>query len=147
MIDFETGLRNAFTAVYPEANIFSCWFHYIQSLQKNIKKLGYTRYKRVLKTKMYAQANYVQLPRFFTYFSSFWIMRKGPECFTVHCQPRRTNNNVERQKQTFQVLHPKMWIFLEHLNNIITKQHTIVGQLASGVPTTRSTKFKYILIQ
>ncbi|XP_029340925.1 uncharacterized protein LOC115033085 [Acyrthosiphon pisum] len=30
MIDFETGLRNAFTAVYPEANIFSCWFHYIQ---------------------------------------------------------------------------------------------------------------------
>ncbi|XP_060845134.1 uncharacterized protein LOC132924708 [Rhopalosiphum padi] len=34
---------------------------------------------------------------------------------------------------------------LENLNNITTKQHIIVGQLARGVPTTRSTKFKYIL--
>ncbi|KAF0724862.1 RING-type domain-containing protein, partial [Aphis craccivora] len=163
MIDFETGLRNAFTAIYPEANIFSCWFHYIQSLQKNIKKLGYTRYvkenmaaKMCVKMtaalallpehqiemgfediKMYAQANNVQLPR------------KGPECFTVHGQPRRTNNNVESfhssLKQTFQVLHPNLWTFLEHLNNITIKQHTIVQQLSRGVPTTRSTKFKYIL--
>lgn len=30
MIDFENGLRNAFVLVYPEANVLSCWFHYIQ---------------------------------------------------------------------------------------------------------------------
>jgi len=30
IIDFETGLRNAFNFIYPEATVTSCWFHYVQ---------------------------------------------------------------------------------------------------------------------
>lgn len=30
MIDFETALRNVFLDVYLEAQIFSCWFHFVQ---------------------------------------------------------------------------------------------------------------------
>jgi len=30
MLDYETGLRNAFLSVYPEAAVSSCWIHYVQ---------------------------------------------------------------------------------------------------------------------
>jgi len=30
MIDFETGLHNAFQQTYPEATILSCWFNFVQ---------------------------------------------------------------------------------------------------------------------
>ncbi|KAF0703852.1 MULE domain-containing protein [Aphis craccivora] len=30
MIDYESSLRNAFSNVYPEAAVSSCWFHYVQ---------------------------------------------------------------------------------------------------------------------
>ncbi|XP_016660058.1 uncharacterized protein LOC107883814 [Acyrthosiphon pisum] len=143
MIDFETGLHQAFVDTYPEAHVYSCWFHYVQSLQKNIKKMGYSRYiqqnreaKMCLKMcsvlallpahqiemgfqeiKNHAQNYGVLLPRFFTYMSSFWLTRKGPECFSVYGQPRRTNNNVESfhstLQQTFQVAHPNLWKMLE----------------------------------
>ncbi|XP_060855532.1 uncharacterized protein LOC132933237 [Metopolophium dirhodum] len=143
--------------------------------QRKIKKLGYTSYvKNNMHAKMcikmtaalallphyeiergyqeiknYAQANVVQLPRFFTYFSSFWVIRKGPECFSVYGQPRRTNNNIESfhssLKQTFQVMHPNLWKMLEHLNNIMLKQPIVVSQLARGLQTTRGIKTKYIM--
>ena len=31
------------------------------------------------------------------------------------------------------------------MNNVVVKQHIIVGQLAQGLPPTRTTKFKYLL--
>ncbi|CAI6376517.1 unnamed protein product [Macrosiphum euphorbiae] len=175
MIDFESALRNVFLYVYPEAQISSCWFHFVQTLQKNIKKMGYSGYikenreaKMCLRmcsvlpllsayqieqgfqeVKTYAQTHEVILPRFFTYFSSFWLLRKGPESFSVHNQPRRTNNNVERfhstMKQSFQVMHPNLWTMLENLNNTSKKMHVVVDQLSQGLPTTRNLKFKYIL--
>lgn len=30
MIDFETALRKVFIETYPEAQVYSCWFHYVQ---------------------------------------------------------------------------------------------------------------------
>lgn len=30
MIDFETALRQVFMDTYPEAQVNSCWFHYVQ---------------------------------------------------------------------------------------------------------------------
>uniref|UniRef100_A0A2S2PPG3 Uncharacterized protein n=1 Tax=Schizaphis graminum TaxID=13262 RepID=A0A2S2PPG3_SCHGA len=66
--------------------------------------------------KIHAQNNGVLMSRFFTYFTSFWLTRKGPECFSVYNQPRRTNNNIESfhssLKQTFQVTHPNLWRML-----------------------------------
>lgn len=38
--------------------------------------------------KNYAQTHEVLLPRFFTYFSSFRLIKKGPEYLFVHGQPR-----------------------------------------------------------
>ncbi|XP_060855406.1 uncharacterized protein LOC132933094 [Metopolophium dirhodum] len=174
-IDFETALRNVFSDVYPEATVSSCWFHFVQSLLKNIKKMGYSNHvqqhreaKMCLRMcavlallpahqieqgfqdiKMHAQNNSVLIPRFFTYFTSFWLTRKGPESFSVYNQPRRTNNNVEsfhsNLKQTFQVSHPNLWRMLDHLKNISIKQHIVINQLAAGMATTRNTKFKFIL--
>ncbi|XP_050430408.1 uncharacterized protein LOC126839253 isoform X2 [Adelges cooleyi] len=142
MIDYESALHKVFSQIYPEAQINSCWFHYVQALQKNIKKMGYVEQlkqsieaKKCFKmcaalallpanrveegfqeVKNHAANNNVLLPRFFTYFTSYWLTRKGAECFSVHGQPRRTNNNVESfhstLKQTFQVTHPNLWKML-----------------------------------
>ncbi|CAI6359006.1 unnamed protein product [Macrosiphum euphorbiae] len=30
MIDFETALLNVFSDIYPEAMVYSCWFHFVQ---------------------------------------------------------------------------------------------------------------------
>lgn len=67
MTDYEKGLRNAFAITYPEAELVSCYFHYVQvstyiylakyfllnmllyyfkSLWKNIKKMQLTAYLR-----------------------------------------------------------------------------------------------------
>ncbi|KAF0717484.1 RING-type domain-containing protein [Aphis craccivora] len=102
MLDFEIALRQVFLNIYPEA----------QSLQKNIKKMGYSGYV------------------------CFWLIGKGrPECFSVHSQPRRTNNNVESfhstLKQTFQVMHPNLWTMLKYLKNMSKKMHVVVDQLSA----------------
>lgn len=75
--------------------------------------------------KTYAQVNGVALPRFLlisqdnyhkiiTFNSSikiikivynFWLIRKGPQCFSVYDQPRRTNNNIE----SFEVIRSNLW--------------------------------------
>jgi len=31
MTDYEVGLKNAFSIVYPDAILVSCWFHYVQA--------------------------------------------------------------------------------------------------------------------
>lgn len=31
MTDYEIGLRNAFRKVYPNADMVSCWFNYVQA--------------------------------------------------------------------------------------------------------------------
>jgi len=36
MTDYEKALKNTFTHVYPQADMYSCWFHYIQVLLFNI---------------------------------------------------------------------------------------------------------------
>ncbi|CAI6357914.1 unnamed protein product [Macrosiphum euphorbiae] len=45
--DFQRNwIENAFSIVYPDAILVSCWFHYVQSLWKNIRRLHYTTYIR-----------------------------------------------------------------------------------------------------
>jgi len=31
MTDYEIGLKSAFSKVYPNADMVSCWFHYVQA--------------------------------------------------------------------------------------------------------------------
>jgi len=37
--DFETALRQVFIGTYPQAQVYSCWFHFVQvSNLKSIKR-------------------------------------------------------------------------------------------------------------
>lgn len=49
----------------------------------------------------------------FIIFFSHWLIRTGPNVFSVYGQARRTHNNVEsfhnKLKDTFQVCHPNLW--------------------------------------
>ncbi|CAI6358348.1 unnamed protein product [Macrosiphum euphorbiae] len=147
MTDFEIGLKNAFSNLYPNATLLSCWFHFVQSLWKNIKRLRYTEYiknnetaKMCIKMVMviallpineielgfqditnHARLNNVDLTRFFNYFTNHWLIRTGPNSFSVYNQPRRINNNIEsfhgRMKDKLQVCHPNLWKMLGHLSD------------------------------
>lgn len=38
--DFETGLRNALNAVYPNTVLRGCWFHYCKAIRQKNNELG-----------------------------------------------------------------------------------------------------------
>lgn len=46
----------------------------------------------------------------------YWLRSRGPEVFSVHGLPIRTNNNIESfhngLKEKFNVLHPNLFRFL-----------------------------------
>ncbi|CAI6360474.1 unnamed protein product [Macrosiphum euphorbiae] len=175
MTDFETALQNAFLTVYPETVAHGCWFHYVQALIKNVKRLGLAQYVKdnvqaqiCLKMcaalallpvnkidegfqliRRHAIDNNVRFATFFNYYSNYWLRNRGPEVFSVYGLPRRTNNNVEcfhsQLKEKFQILHPNLWTFLEHLKNLSSKYHVTVRQLALGQRISRAVKIKYLL--
>lgn len=35
MTDFEKGMRNAIKKIWPDANQFTCWFHYCQAIKRH----------------------------------------------------------------------------------------------------------------
>lgn len=39
MTDYETSMRNALHFVYPEAQLFACWFHFCQACRKRVSML------------------------------------------------------------------------------------------------------------
>ncbi|CAI6347305.1 unnamed protein product [Macrosiphum euphorbiae] len=171
MTDIEAALQNAFLTVYPETVAHGCWFHYVQALIKNVKRLGLAQYVKdnvqaqiclkmcaalalLLVNKIdegfqlirrHAIDNNVRFAIFFNYYSNYWV----PEVFSVYGLPRRTNNNVEcfhsQLKEKFQILHPNLWTFLEHLKNLSSKYHVTVRQLALGQRISRAVKIKYLL--
>lgn len=38
--DYETGLRNAFKAIYPTAKLIGCWFHFTNALRRKASKIS-----------------------------------------------------------------------------------------------------------
>lgn len=38
--DFECGMRSAINKCYPNAVLRGCWFHYCQSIRKNMLRFG-----------------------------------------------------------------------------------------------------------
>ncbi|CAI6374754.1 unnamed protein product [Macrosiphum euphorbiae] len=174
MTDFEIALQNAFKIVYPDAIQHACFFHYVQCLVKNIRSQGLIPYVKnnemaQICIKMiaalallpsnkieegfqiirrYSRDSNINLTSFFTYFSNYSIQTRGPEVFSVHGIPRRTSNNIEsfhsQLKEKFQTVHPNLWTFLEHLNNLSKKNHIIIQQLERGQRVTRPIKMKYL---
>lgn len=39
MSDYETALRNGFSAIIPNATLAACWFHFVQAVKRNVMKL------------------------------------------------------------------------------------------------------------
>lgn len=93
---------------------------------------------------------FIDMAPFFSYFSRYWLNNQngGEYLFSVHGIARRTNNNIEsfhgRLKEKFQVMHPNLWTFLTHLNELSTKSHITINQLEQGHSVTRPIKIKYI---
>lgn len=62
MTDFEMGLQNAFKAIYPEAILHGCWFHYVQV---PIIYFYYVKRKMITKTMKKHILNNIRIPCFY----------------------------------------------------------------------------------
>lgn len=40
MTDYEVAMRNALRHVYPDAQMFSCWFHFCQAVKRHGSQIG-----------------------------------------------------------------------------------------------------------
>lgn len=38
--DYETAMKNALRACFPQSQLLSCWFHFVQAIRKNVSKMG-----------------------------------------------------------------------------------------------------------
>ncbi|XP_050066137.1 uncharacterized protein LOC126555224, partial [Aphis gossypii] len=141
--------RGLTSFVKSNLNAQSCvqMFSALALLTNNKIDEGYTVIRQ------YARDNniFMDMSPFFNYFSRYATnlnnQNGGNYLFSVHGIARRTNNNIEsfhgRLKDKFQV-HPNLWIFLTHLNELSKKSHIIIGQLEQGHSVTRPIKVKYI---
>lgn len=50
MSDFEVALRQVFFNIYPEAQVFSCWFHFVQVWYLKSKTLQYCIFHLIILT-------------------------------------------------------------------------------------------------
>ena len=45
-VDFETALINALREIFKNIKIIGCYFHYMQALDRNARKLGFYKRKK-----------------------------------------------------------------------------------------------------
>uniref|UniRef100_A0A2S2NHI5 Uncharacterized protein n=1 Tax=Schizaphis graminum TaxID=13262 RepID=A0A2S2NHI5_SCHGA len=81
----------------------------------------------------------------FDYYQNFWLRRVGVDTLSVNGLPRRTNNCVESFHNSlrikFNVVHPNLWVFLNHLSHLNKNVHITVTQLSNNLrPTRKQTK-------
>ncbi|KAF0752583.1 MULE domain-containing protein [Aphis craccivora] len=76
------------------------------------------------------------------FFFSFWLRQIGVDILSVNGLPRRTNNCVEsflnQLRIKFNVIHPNLWIFLDHLCQLSKSSHITMTQLSNNLRPTRN---------
>ncbi|XP_030745753.1 uncharacterized protein LOC115874674 [Sitophilus oryzae] len=145
--DYESALVASLRALYPDASLKGCFFHFCQALLRQAKTLGVLRQirghinGRKLLRKYYAlallpvamveeafnslQGNNGELDNIFREFHNYvrrqWIQRDTPGHFSVFRQQHRTNNVMEsyhRRLNSRLVRHPGIWDLMENLIEI-----------------------------
>ncbi|CAI6373380.1 unnamed protein product [Macrosiphum euphorbiae] len=144
-----------------------CWFHHNQAVWKNKKKKGFlnltnsnqsaSKALRMLlalpllpaadiergfdAVRIFAINQNVPMVSLFDYYQNYWLRQVGVHALSVNGQPRRTNNYVESFHNSlrikFNVVHPNLWKFLDHLTQLSKNVHITRTQLANTLRPTR----------
>ncbi|XP_050059021.1 uncharacterized protein LOC114132992 isoform X2 [Aphis gossypii] len=166
--DYESALRDTLISIFPTARTTGCWFHHNQAVWRNMRKKGFLMLtntnefaSKALKmlfalpllpagdiqrgfdmVRMFAVNHGVPMGSLFDYYQNYWLRQVGSDIVSVNGLPRRTNNCVESFHNTlrnkFNVVHPNLWIFLDHLCHLSMSFHNIVAQLNNNLRPTRN---------
>ncbi|XP_072166773.1 uncharacterized protein [Diadema setosum] len=154
MTDFESGLRRAVMAEFPQAEHKGCFFHFCQAVHRNIKAVGLQglyndvgqpevrNYARKLMATAFlppaevvgaVNALQMQAPvvarmdDFTDYFNRTWMAGNFPiDMWNVHREERRTNNDVEGWHNAFTRMVAKYHPNIWEFINALKKQHASV---------------------
>ncbi|CAF2592455.1 unnamed protein product [Rotaria sp. Silwood2] len=142
--DFESGTINALEKVFPDIIVRGCWYHFTQSVFRNIQKMGLsTVYEKNKEVNIWLKS-FMALPLikndildaavelliknvpssdkslidFYEYFQRQWFTRKPPRYWSLGPIHIRCNNSLEgynnRLKYRFGI-HPQLWPFIHFL--------------------------------
>ncbi|KAF0711119.1 MULE domain-containing protein, partial [Aphis craccivora] len=137
--DFETGLRNAITTVFPEWQQVGCSFHFNQAVLRHMHQIGLRNVIRVnvtsrnivrlLLAKPHLPANGQAYPNV----RGFTIV--SPERFSVHGLNHWTNNFVESfHASLLRYLgdHPPLWRFYDLNRSVENTTRLELSQILNG---------------
>ncbi|CAG5084121.1 Protein of unknown function, partial [Cotesia congregata] len=124
-VDFEEGLSSAIDAIFPNAKIIRCYFHFLNASMRNLKKKKGTKfmerlkgwreskifYRKLMGIPLLPQEHMVlafnwlltntvddvkeQFTDFIKYFEGWWIKRVTPIKLSVFLTEKVTNNEIE----------------------------------------------------
>ena len=85
-----------------------------------------------------------KLDDFIKYFKKYWLTQITPSELSIFELENCTNNGVEsyhaRQKCLFKSSHPRIWNFMDTLNNLIADYDNDISRIKHGYEITRSRK-------
>ncbi|XP_036141103.1 uncharacterized protein LOC105840333 isoform X3 [Monomorium pharaonis] len=169
MADYEKAALIIMSQQFPAASIHGCWFYYCQALYRKWRRLQLNNVSREFLSMAMSMAlapsdlfvdslnimqniadrisaNYPNVLLFMAYLRNTWLPI-APKV-SVHNCPARTNNLVESfhhiTNQKIGTINPNLWVFLEHLSEIVTNQEIDYARLQNNIrvrrPRTRFNK-------
>ena len=114
----------------------------IPLLKENLISQAYLQLKCQEENFHISDETKVQLSRFNSYFSRYWL--KKIEMMSVFGLKHKTNNCSEgfhsSLNKRIKVIHPNLWCFLSHLNEIINEKNDMIDHIDNGLPVKRRRK-------
>ncbi|XP_043276879.1 uncharacterized protein [Venturia canescens] len=177
MSDFERGLRNAITEIFPGVHSMGCNTHHDRALYGKAKALGLQNFLRTNEeAKMYfkkvlalaylpahligtkfrdlknrlSDAVKRRLRSFNDYYARYWLGIVKPEGFSVYALACRTNNIVESYHSRLQhrmESRPGAWDFVCKLLKLQADVRTDVERLKNNVQIGRHARYSSVFKQ
>ncbi|XP_011859287.1 PREDICTED: baculoviral IAP repeat-containing protein 3-like [Vollenhovia emeryi] len=162
MSDYEKAAITVMNEQFPVASIHGCWFHYSQALYRKWQRLQLKSAPRELLSMAMSMAlapsslfmdslnimqivadrisvTYPNVLLFMAYLRSTWLPIASK--VSVHNCPVRTNNLVESFHHIANQkigTKPNLWVFLEHLSEIISNQEIDYSRLRNNIRVRRA---------